>query len=104
VGLTTALDLATLSSLNWLIDYANNKTAFNAVGKVVYQVLMSHSGSAPTGPHMLEQPLMVALQVNNTFKAVCASKAHINPIMYPTFALALARYILDNEWTDITSP
>ena len=104
--LTTAVDLANLHSWSWIRDYTRrrNKTAFIQVGKIVYQTLVSHGGSPPTGPNVVEQPLTTALRVSNVFKILCSTKAHANPALYPTFASLLAKYILDNEWHEIIRP
>jgi hypothetical protein len=104
MGLTTAQDLATLSSWSLLRSYQRNKAALLAVGKAVYQVLSLHSGGPPPSAIDMEQPLTAALRVNNVFKAICTSKGHANPSLHAVFALALARYILDFEWPAVTSP
>ena len=104
MGLTTAQDLATLSSWSLLRSYQRNKAALLAVGKAVYQVLSIHGGGPPPSAVEMEQPLTAALRVNNVFKAICTSKGHANPSLHVVFALALARYMLDFEWQAITSP
>ena len=98
---TTALDLATLNHWQLLPRYTRNKTEFVAVGKIVYQALTAYGGP-PSGPIDLEQSLALALQVSNVFKNACPN--HVPPILYPVFALALARYILDNEWIAVSHP
>jgi hypothetical protein len=80
-----------------------NKQRFVGVGKIVYQALLTYGQSTP-GQVDVEKPLGVALQSAAVFKVVCAAKRHANPVFYPTFASALARYIIDNDWSDITSP
>ena len=104
--LTSALDLATLNSWSWIRDYAKtrNKTAFIQLGKIVYQVLVNHGGSPPSGPSDVEQSLVAALRISNVFKILCGAKPHANPALYPTFASALARYILDSAWHVIIQP
>lgn len=104
MALTTATDLATLSSWNLFRDYQRNKAAFVAVGRVVYRTLVTYGGVPPRGPIDLEQPLAAALRVTLIFKMVCAAKPHARPSLYVVFSLALARYILDNEWAVVTSP
>ena len=103
MALTTATDLITLNSRSFLTDYTNNKQQFVGVGKIVYQALQTHGGSAPAQTN-LEQPLGVALQSATVFKTVCAAKPHANPVFYSTYAFALARYMIDNNWSDITAP
>jgi hypothetical protein len=85
------------------MDYAKNKQQFVGVGKIVYQALLTHGGSAP-GQIDMAQPLGVALQSAAVFKTVCAAKPHASPVFYPTFASALARYMIDKDWSDITTP
>jgi hypothetical protein len=105
MGLTTAQDLATLSSWSLLRSYQRNKAALLAVGKAVYQTLNFYNpGPPPPSAIDMEQPLTAALRVNNVFKAICTSKGHANPSLHAVFALALARYMLDFEWQAITSP
>ncbi len=104
MALTTAQDLAILSSWNLLTDYMNNKANFVSVGKIVYQALTAHGGSPPSGPSDVEQPLTLALQVTSVFKRICLAKPHAAASLYSVFALSLARYILDNEWTAVTQP
>lgn len=94
--LTTAADMATLSSRSFLTDYASNQAKFIALGKHVYQSLAA-KGPAPAKADM-ETPLDVFLQGATFFNTLCASKRYANPIFYPTFSLALARYTLDQEW------
>jgi hypothetical protein len=104
MGLTTAQDLATLSSWSLLRSYRRNKVALIAVGKAIYQAIMIHGGGSPPSIIHLEQPLTAALRVDNVFKAICASKGHANLSLHAVFALAMARYILDFEWQAVTSP
>jgi len=104
MGLTTAQDLATLSSWSLLRSYQSNRVALIAVGKAIYQAIMIHGGGAPPSVIDLEQPFTAALRVDNVFKAICTSKAHANPSLHVVFARAMARYILDVEWLAVTSP
>ena len=104
MGLTTAQDLAILSSWNLLRSYQRNKASLLAVGKATYQILRTHGGGPPPSAIEMEQPLTAALRVNNVFQAICTSKGHANPSLHTIFALALARYILDFEWQAVTSP
>lgn len=104
MALTTANDLAMLTGWNLLTNYRKNKQSFVNVGKIVYQALNAYSANPPSGPNDVELPLTKALQSANVFKTVCAAKHHARSSYYPTFASALARHMLDNEWTDITQP
>jgi hypothetical protein len=104
MGLTTAQDLATLHSWSLFRSYRRNKMALLAVGKVTYQILKTHDGGSPPSATDMERPFAAALQVDNVFKAICGSKGHANPSLHASFALAMARYILDVEWPAVTSP
>ena len=104
MALTTAADLLTLSSRSFLTDYTTNKNLFIAVGKIVYQTLLTFGGNPGPTPVDMEQPLEVALRSTSVFKTVCAAKLHANPVFYPIFARALARYMMDNDWGDIITP
>ena len=103
MALTTAVDLNTLRTRSFLTDYVANQAAFVEVGKIVYQALSDYEGSAPEAVYMKDS-LAVALQCTTLFKTLCAAKLHANPIFYPTFAVALARYMLDNDWGNVISP
>ena len=103
MAFTTATDLQTLKSRSFLTDYMKNRTKFIEVGKIVYQALLNHGGTVPAEADM-ERPLAVALQSTTLFNTLCAAKPHANPVFYPTFAYALARYILDDSWNEISTP
>jgi hypothetical protein len=104
MGLTTAMDLATLKSWNLLTDFAANKQTFVAVGKIVYQALRAYSPMTSISPMDLERPLGVTLQASTVFKTICAAKRHASPSLYGVFASALARYLIDYEWQTVTRP
>lgn len=102
--LTTSVDIAILKSWNLHRDYLNNKQTFIDVGRIVYQTLTKHSVAAPHGPHEMEDPLLYALIAYSPFKILCHSKRHASPTFHIAFARALARYMLDNEWSNIIAP
>jgi hypothetical protein len=74
-----------------------------AVSKAIYRTITVHGEGSLPGGIDLEQPLTVALRVDNVFKAICASKGHANTSLHAVFALAMARYILDFEWQAVTN-
>jgi hypothetical protein len=105
VALLTSQDLAVLNGWDLLRAYKNNRAAFLSVGKLAYQGLVGVGmGLPPPGPREVEPLLTTALQTARFFKAICYSRKYASPSLHPTFALALARYMLDNEWADISSP
>jgi hypothetical protein len=85
-------------------DYQGNTGPLVAVGNAVYQALRTFSQGHTISPLDLERPLVAALQVSAVFKMVCATKRHAQPALYAVFALALARYLIDYEWHNITRP
>jgi hypothetical protein len=93
-------DVAILESWSILKDYGSNKEKLLEVAKPVYRTLQYFG--APT-PQEMEPFLIEALLAADVFKAICASKRHANPALYPVFAQALARHILQDEWNTITS-
>ena len=103
MALTTALDWNRLNDRSFLTDYTAYKTELVDVGKLLYQALSPHGGSAPTAVDM-EGPLAAALENATIFRKICAAKLHAHPMHYPAFAESLARYMLDNDWNDISSP
>jgi len=102
MSLTTPQDEGILKSWSLEKDYANNKDSLLDVGRIVYQALYAFGGEPPPTPEDLEGPLIAALRVNNVFKAICISKGHARPALYPVFARAIARHMLDYEWQVIT--
>ena len=103
MALTTASNLKTLQGRSFLTDYTAYKTELVEVGKIAYQTLATHLGSPPSDVDM-ERPLVTALQSTALFNNLCAAKPHASPMHYPAFAEALARYLLDNDWSDISAP
>ena len=103
MALTTAADLRTLSSHSFILAYQANSQKFIDLGKVVYQTLSTHGGHVPTQAAM-EAPLALALQGATFFQKLCASRHFALPKFYLTYASALARYTLDNEWGVIIIP
>ena len=98
--LATTQDIALLTGWNLLSAYVNNKAALVAVGNAVYQALNTYV--SPLVANDVERPLIAALLTNTVFRGICFSKQHARPSLHPAFAGALARYMLDTEWTAIT--
>lgn len=101
MALLTSQDLAILSTWSFLRDYARNRDAFLEVGRMAYRILDSLVGP-PHNPSDMELALTQGLWATRIFQILCQSKAHATFPLHSVFALALARYMLDNEWTEIT--
>jgi hypothetical protein len=104
MALCTPNDEPTLRSWNVLQDYNSNRVAFIGFGKACYQALLAHGGATVAVPSALERPLQATLEVQTLFKAICAAKGHATPNMTQVWALALSRYMLDNEWAILITP
>jgi hypothetical protein len=97
MALATSQDIDLLRRWSFISAYQKNKPALRAVCVMVFKNLTS-IGVTPNGPSDMERPLTVALLGSAVFKSLCLSKMHANPILHPTFAVAMARYMLDNDW------
>ena len=95
-----SVDRAILESWSIVRDYARNRDQLLTLGRAVYRTLQFFGEIAPRD---VEPFLIDALLRAGVFKAVCASKRHANPALYPAFAAALARYMLQYEWDNITT-
>ena len=110
MALCTAYDIAVLTTWNVLRDYNRNRAAFIAIGKASYWTLLRHGGPTVAVPSTLERPLQAALEAASLFKTICATKWHAAPNptlpsnLHAAWSLALARYILDNEWARLIAP
>jgi hypothetical protein len=92
-------DEAILESWSILKDYGYNRGELLAAARAVYRTLFFFEGEI--SPQGMEPFLIDALLVTSVFRIICVSKRHANPALYPVFAGALARYILQHEWDDI---
>lgn len=97
MALATSQDIALLSRWSFISAYQKNRQALRAVGVMVCKGLTAAGGTLG-GPTNVEQPLAVALLGSAVFQSLCLSKRHASPALHYTFALALARYMLDNDW------
>lgn len=92
-------DEAILESWSILKDYGFNREELLISARAVYRTLFFFLGEV--SQQGMEPFLMDALLVTSVFRTICVSKRHANPALYPVFAGALARYILQHEWDHI---
>jgi hypothetical protein len=97
-------DRATLESWSLLTAYQRNRELFIAIAKAVYSALISYSNRRPNTADELVPHVQAAIQANTVFQAICATKRHASPDLFPTFAKVLARYVLHQEWGLIANP
>jgi hypothetical protein len=93
-------DEAILESWSILKDYGYNREELLAVAGGVHRALRQ---LAEPAPQEMEPLLIEALLVSRVFRTICASKRHANPALYSVFARALARYMLQQEWSTLTT-
>lgn len=97
MALITPTDMLILQQWSFISAYQKNRQALRDVGITVCKNLAS-LGVAANGPSDIERPLAVALLASAVFQSLCLSKMHASPVLHHTFALAMARYMLDNDW------
>ena len=101
--LLTPTQSATLSSWNFLHDYATHRKDLVDVARIVYKTIEKTLGRAPTQAQC-EGALKASLLGTNPFSGILASKHHASPVLHGPFAEAMARYLLDKDWDDIIKP
>lgn len=104
MALCTAVDMQNLNGRKVLTGYFRWKSEFVDVGKLVYKAL-SATSVPPQGNADLEGPLTDVLLCSKVFiRVITTYNQHTPGIQYPGLAAALARYMLDAAWNDISSP
>jgi hypothetical protein len=96
-------DYQTLSSWNFLTDYQNYQPDIINIARGVYSAIEMLFSSRPH-PSDCEDALTAALLSTKPFTEILQKKPHARPSLYQTFARQMARFVLDNEWKEITKP
>jgi hypothetical protein len=106
MALTTTADLGLLTIWGWLRAYHRNRSEFIEIAKIVFRTMNAMSGNPPQLPIDVEPMLADALLCTTLFKKLCVvrRRSFADSRLYPDFALALSRYILDNDWAAIIQP
>jgi hypothetical protein len=97
MALATSQDIALLQRWSFISAYQKDRQALRGVGVTVCKNLTS-IGVAPNGLSDIERPLAMALFGSAVFQSLCLNKMYASPALHYTFALAMARYILDSDW------
>lgn len=103
MALTTAQDQQTLSSWNLSTDYQNHRKELIEVARIVYRTISSILNGQPQ-PIDCEDALTDALLGTTIFAGILARKRHAAPSLHLPFARAMARHLLDTDWSDIIKP
>jgi hypothetical protein len=101
MALATTQDRQSLQSQNLFSDYQNNKTHFVDLAKVVYTAIEGKMGSAPNETDILTGLVKTIRERSITFAAMLKRRPFMNTSLYGAYADALARVLLDDEWTVI---
>jgi hypothetical protein len=96
--LGNATERRTLERWSILKAYERNRRDLVQAARLAYVVLAAYGGSPPPDPRSMQQAVVAALLATPVFTEICVSREHARPVLYPTFALFLARHILDTEW------
>jgi hypothetical protein len=100
--LATALDCVYLSGWNFFQYFPKHRSAFVGIGQAVFRFLAS-SGRQPL-PSDCERLFTLALLASRVFAGLAsANKLPNDPHLHLTFAGPVARILLDQEWSDISS-
>ena len=105
MSLATASDYAFLSSWNFRNEYPQHRDPLVQLGKDVFQLLKSIAGVAPQESDC-EVLLTWALLGGKDFAAIVANWVNLpnprDPYWRYFFVGAIARWMLDQEWPDIS--
>lgn len=101
--LSTSTDHQTLSSWSFIVDYGNHRYQLVDVARIVHRTVSALLGASPTEADC-EDSLARSLMATRVFASILARKHHARPVLHLVFAKAMARYILDNDWSDIIRP
>lgn len=104
MALLTPANDQTLRSWSIHNSYSNHRPKLIDVAQIVYQALNIVPGNPPQ-EQQCEAGLKNALLVSGIFGKIIRKHGllFVRRTYYETIALALARYLLDNEWARITS-
>ena len=97
-------ELATLQYFSFTGDYGRYRMNLIDVGRQIYQAyrVLLRPGHEQED---MEQPLSAGLLYSNVFRRSMSLKirAYQPRSLYPGFALLLAKYVIDRDWTEITN-
>jgi hypothetical protein len=96
-------DTQLLERWSLLKGYQNNWRSLISVAKAVYSAISKLSESPPR-PDGLVLPVAIALLRSTVFKELCLSREYADESLHFTFALAMAKHILDRDWLVLPVP
>lgn len=95
-------DEALLKSWNFLNKYHELRPKLIALAKGVYIVLKSLLGDK-ISPQDCGAPFIDVLNQDSDWQKVLGNKVYARPVLHKTFTESMARYVLEKEWSDISS-
>ena len=90
----------------WGLDsfYGQNRSILVDIIKRAYKLCQEQSSATTLNKEDIEPHVVAILQGLKIFQSECVRKAsHVSPSVYIVFAQAIARVLLDNEWTLIAA-
>lgn len=95
-----AQDVLKLHSWTFIKDYEKRRVELFVLARVAYEGTEFLQGSTPT-PDDCEKVYALMLTGSDIFKGMVARKKHLPPSFYEAMCLALARYVLHTNWSEI---
>lgn len=95
-------DTLKLQDWSFLKDYMKRRAELLVLARAAYECTEYLQGGVPM-PDDCERIYALMLIGSDLFKGMVARKRHLQPSFYEAMCLALARYVLHNNWEEILS-
>ncbi len=93
-------DVLKLEDWSFLRDYRKRRSELLTLAKASYEGTKVLLANEPT-PDDCERLYMAMLLGTDIFKGMVARKRHLPPAFYESMCLALAKYVLHTQWSEI---
>lgn len=100
MALLTPIDRQSLQSWSFLADYQRRRGDLINIARAVYSAINFLLGSPPQ-PSDCADALTSALFATKPFADFLQRRNHAHPNLHWTFAVQMARLVLDSDWTEI---
>ena len=97
----TREDLLKLRTWSFVRDYETSRYELVELARVAYESTEFLQEAKP-GPGDCVELYMAMLMGTEMFQGMVARKRHLSPAFYESMCLALAKYVLHTNWTDIS--
>lgn len=96
-----AQDVLKLENWSFLKDYRKRQAELIQLAQAAYRGTKSLLGYEPT-PDDCERLYTAMLIGTDIFRGIVARKRHLPPAFYESMSLALAKYVLHTQWSEIS--